>query len=186
MILTNTRFLLAEDAKVQLRPSRKAVGEVLCDYCGANMSCERPPIFACQNFTAPLLFQDTSGTEGNFSTFRSGLSWSKRLKPGKVVGLVRGRKEKSTYGFAVVARIHTGMFVDMMSRYAETNHLMIAENLRGEEAAERLTKVVRQIYGPKIIKSDDMPCTIISLVRLSKDRENDFRSRVTFKEQEFE
>lgn len=129
----------------------------LCETC-ANDDCIMKKLLArsevnsagaivtiktCMSFMPTIFFQDSSGTEGSFNTFRLAGAWAKRVKPGDVVGLAR--KPGGVYGRAQVTDVHFGIFKALAKRHSRFNHLAIAAKC--DSADFDLKSAMERAYG---------------------------------------
>lgn len=136
----------SETEKTQRYPDIQLVEVVKCKLYQPNIA-----------FVPPLI-----GFEGEFNTFRPGVAWTDRVKPGDIVGLYDSKQE-IVFGKAEVTGIDGGRIQTMLNDYAHMNHLMLSEI---GDFRNKLFAVLKKIYGPQII-GDASRVTVISLRRLS-------------------
>lgn len=163
------------DAIGDISLSRVAIGrgETLCSYCpNKDLGCPfmvEKPIAKCPAFTLGLAFAPPLlGFEGPFSTLRSSSIWHDRikaieaLKTGKRVHLFNAATQ-TPFATASVAWLVRGRFKEIMEKTAHTNHLCLAAGIPKDDAPEWLAKKIRNLAGPRYIKSPDQICTVIYL-----------------------
>ncbi len=147
----------------------------LCERCCLQLSCktlktlrdltEREGAVAgverCDSFVVGLRFIDKTGTDlPRFNTFRFGKAWSERVWPGNQVGLIDG--DGRLYGTATVAAVRVLEKDAALRRFARQNHLMLPIKQTRAEAAERLRKTLRNLYG-QLVVSNNTHITVIEL-----------------------
>jgi hypothetical protein len=133
-------------------------GKVLCEVCGVHDTCElrsalvnlgawrlaTVAVEECGIYVPVLGFQDRSGLEGSFNTFRRGRGWANRLELGCRVALHDLAADR-LLGRATVTGIHYGPLGGLLRDFAADNHLM--RGLSAIEAPGRLHAVLRRLYG---------------------------------------
>lgn len=102
------------------------------------------------------------GTEGDFNTFRLGMSYAKSLSPGQEVFLLN-EKEKIVFGRAVVESIDVGALSEMCLTHGHKNHTEL--NRDADAAPESLMRTIVKIYGPHIA-TPTKKATVIYLRRI--------------------
>lgn len=102
------------------------------------------------------------GTEGEFNTFRLGLTYARTLSPGDEV-LLLNEKAKIVFGRARVERIETGCLGEMCLLYAHRNHTELSGD--PNTAPQHLHKTLCRIYGPHIA-TPTKKTTVIFMRRL--------------------
>jgi hypothetical protein len=130
----------------------------LCEVCGSNEECTlrtalvnlashrraRITIGECGIYKPTISFQDLTGVEGSFNTFRRGQGWFNRLIVGQAVGLLDSSKLR-LFADATVESIECGPLSDMLEAHAAMNHLMKSQP--EHRAIQKLHKVLQTIYG---------------------------------------
>ena len=91
------------------------------------------------------------GVEDTFNTFRLGAKLAKSLTIGDIVYLAND-KEKEVFGKAIVVSLDLGRLDEMCVIHGSKNHTEIGneETQIGNEAPERLFKLLQKIYGPQV------------------------------------
>lgn len=107
-----------------------------------------------------------NGVEGEFNTFRLGLFYSKRLKPGDKVYLMNV-KDKFIFGRAVVTDIQVGPLADMAKLHAQHNHAMLSNP---GDREQDLLALLTKFYGPHIA-TPKKKTTVVYLRRMLDDGE---------------
>ena len=110
------------------------------------------------------------GLDGDFNTFRLGLTLLKRLEPGRKV-LLMCEKTKAVFGIAEVMSLSSGSLVDMCQAHGARNHTELGA-LDPEASPMRLLTFVRKIYGPHIA-TDAKKTTVVYLRRFNEFRADD-------------
>lgn len=87
------------------------------------------------------------GLEGEFNTFRIGLTLAKCLSIGEIVFLAN-LKESIIIGSASIEKIDFGRMDEMCVLHATKNHT--EKELQDGRSAERLFALLQKIYGPHI------------------------------------
>lgn len=161
---TQTRSLLPADGAIQLAPSAIKKGEALCEYCAVSPFCSerKETRVRCGGYTVPLTFiPPHKGFFEEFSTFRLGHAWPKRLdavKHSKVS--LYDTKKKETFGWAEVTEVVQGSVEEMVRDHAHLNHMILGEGVTASDASARLLEIVKQIYGPHMLQMDRNACVI--------------------------
>ena len=161
---TQTRSLKPVADGISLMPSAISRGEALCEYCAAAPVCSlrSKERITCAGYVTPITFiPPHKGFVREFSTFRLGHAWPKRLE---AVGHKRvslfDTKQKKTFGWAEVQSVVHGTVEEMLEHHAALNHMIIGEGVSEDKATERLTAIVKQIYGPHMLQMDRNACVI--------------------------
>jgi hypothetical protein len=146
---------------------RRLGGLTLCEVCGVQHRCDltqaletlagqktaRVVIGQCAGFLPVLSFQDFTGLEGRFNTFRRGQGWANRVTPSGRVALfdLTGR---ALLGVARIEGVHVGPLGELLGEHAAMNHLMKARP--EQEAPELLHRVLRRLYGNTYAAASEM------------------------------
>lgn len=133
-------------------------GQSLCGVCGALPDCNLSQalrtlggqknatvlVERCGGYLPVVSFQDCTGLEGRFNTFRRGRGWANRVVLSGRVGIF-DLAGKTMIGTARVERVESGPLGEMLAAYASMNHLMKAWPVQQTPAL--LHKVLRRLYG---------------------------------------
>ena len=174
---TDTRYLKGTMLKGITQPhSHSLKNKSICEYCAAANYCSKAAtpmhqVYECYYPILPLTFQDPAGLDQlSFSTIRLGSAWEERLNfnHGGVVALVHKTKVKQRFlGYAKVVSVQT-----LSKRHAISistdNHLVRAKGLKGQEAFDFLSSVLRRYYGG-FDQKGDKPYTVIKMVGMIHD-----------------
>lgn len=144
-------------------------GESICGFCCAKNFCSiavEEGLQECPEAVLPIKFNTMKGTEDRFSTIRFGKSFSERLRPGSVIGLVNTETWK-VEGFAEVEEAVCLDRDDALTRGAENNH---TNNPQAdfETRRHKLWRTVRNSYGSYTTR-DDALFTHIECRRLTNE-----------------
>jgi len=88
-----------------------------------------------------------------WNTIRLGQAWDARLKPGSKVAIVNSKRNVIVSTMTVRATV-TGTLTDLVRDHGESNHAILAEKLQGEEAINRLTRILKNAYGTNMAAGD--------------------------------
>lgn len=146
--------LVRRDGQVWKRHGQRP----LCEVCGIQHNCAlkqaltvlakqrnaEAVIPKCGVYMPVISFQDRTGIDGHFNTFRRGRGWSNRLLFGQRVA-VFDLFGKALLGTATVGVLEVGPLDEMLAAHAASNHLMKAQP--GREAPALLHQVLRRLYG---------------------------------------
>ncbi|TSP14000.1 hypothetical protein [Cupriavidus campinensis] len=103
------------------------------------------------------------GIDGEFNTFRLGIAFCKKIKPGDEVFLM-DEKKRAVIGRAEVTKMDSGGLGEMCLVHANKNHTEVS-GAAGEGAHERLFAYIQRIYGPHIA-TPQKKATVIYMRRL--------------------
>lgn len=144
--------------------------KLLCNHCGARDAaagfgpCESYHRLAalegqginmlvktCPTFEPLLTFRPPlRGFDGEFNTFRLGSAWYYRIGKGVKAALV-DTTTAQVFGKAEVISAEVGPLDEMCREHAYLNHSLLG--LDQEEAAIKMRKLIRQVYG--MVEIDD-------------------------------
>ena len=138
---------------------------VLCHACGARDSCFvrrgadylmesrgiELSVAVCPEFLPVITFDDDTGLDATFNTFRRGPGWFRRLKIDTRVRFYS--KELETFvGSGRVVEAHCAPLSEMLERHASFNHLLRDGNYADADA--RLQAILVRLYGRNYAKPD--------------------------------
>lgn len=174
---TDTRAIQVRNNEFYTSPARIAKSQHICEFCYVTDRCKLKTREACSIFMPVIWFQrPAEGLSGNYSTFRIGRSWQKRLKVGSFVGIAL-KDPVERVSIARVVAVHSGTLRSVIDRHASTNHLMQARKIPFDKAPKNLEGVVKRIYGPHLLNSEEKQCTAIYV---SHDDQSDKRFEKTW------
>lgn len=150
---------------------RRQGGLSLCDVCGARTECQlrtaldnlgetrkaKIVVAECGTYVPVIGFQNRTGLENRFNTFRRGQGWARRTVVGGRVGLF-DLSAGEMIGFARVEAAHVGVLGDLLASKSATNHLM--KMVEPAAAPDELQKVLRRAYGTTYAAPTETFCVI--------------------------
>ncbi|MDT4817828.1 hypothetical protein FQZ97_509120 [compost metagenome] len=104
------------------------------------------------------------GIEKEFNTFRLGVAFCKRIKPGDEVFLM-DEKRRTVIGRAEVTKMDNGGLGEMCLVHAANNHTEVDNPEGADGAHERLFAYIQKIYGPHIA-TPQKKATVIYMRRI--------------------
>lgn len=164
---------------------RRLGGVPLCEVCARQPVCDlrkaietmgasrkaKIMVQECGAYIPVISFQDPTGLEGRFNTFRRGGGWGKRVQPGDRVALF-DMTGKCLIGFARVTASHIGVLRDLLRDHAHNNHLM--KTKPAEQSAILLSIVLLRLYGRSYGNQDqEFSVVEMELEDLNEHRERD-------------
>lgn len=137
---------------------RRLGGQPLCEVCASHSFCElrqalmsigasrsaKVTVSECGSYIPVISFQDMTGIEGVFNTFRRGAGWGRRVQVGDRVAIY-DLTSNGLCGIAKVSGVYVGPLADMLSRHAAGNHLM--KGKPSGEVEPLLAMIIRRLYG---------------------------------------
>lgn len=166
MIDTNLRAVKRTPDGATILTKATANLRSLCQHCAIATRCKhrdrldkvhqlaqlQAPVTCCAEYHYPIHFADTTGLDQpRFNTLRLGDAWQKRLRVGENVGLLDADRRliqvRVVRHLEVVSKTIPGLLP-----YAHANHLLVAQQLSADEAAERMLKILRNNYGKLVFE----------------------------------
>lgn len=168
----DTRNLLVKGGEIALRPSALTRGDAICDFCTLrDQGCDDRAVERCGQFVPALSFIDETGLDGTFSTFRGSAVWYDRarviFRGHKRFGLVR--MDGSLIGYARLVDAHRDGFARLMQLHAHTNHLMKDRGFSKQQAADELTRWIKNHMGSMYVREPEALNTVLYLERLHEE-----------------
>jgi hypothetical protein len=167
----NTRPLRARNNAFHVGRVALDAGLSMCDFCDRrSFDCDKPAVQkGCGDIVPALFFNDHTGLNGRFSTFRASAIWYDRaaalMQSHKTVALLDS-ETLERIGRARIRNAHRGPFWALMELHAHTNHLFKDQHLPPPEARDKLTAWVKSNMGSRYVKERDALCTVLYLERV--------------------
>jgi hypothetical protein len=174
MIDTNVRSIKRTESGATILNKATAKVGSLCNHCAMVNHCEHrahivaaersgkltAPVTTCNEYHYPIHFVSTVGIDAyGFNTMRLGEAWSKRLKPGDMVGLLNHDKQLVTAAQVKLVEV-VSLDTNGLLPYASHNHMVVHEPIDVDQAADKLLKILRNNYD-KLVFERNRTVTVI-------------------------